>query len=110
MEGMPDGLSLPLETLVMRLGFRVAALGEAVGLSQRQLHTVFIRDVGVSPKQWCDQQRMVVARRMLHAGCLISEVSKMLGYSTEVAFTRRFTSSLGLPPGRFARKIGLRRG
>ena len=57
-----------LEVLAHRGGYRVDALCEALGCSQRHLYTVFTRDIGLTPKEWLGQQRMVIARHKLAGG------------------------------------------
>lgn len=99
-----------LETLAFEKNYRVDALCEYFGCSQRHLHSLFLRDLGMSPKCWLDQQRMMVARRLLLGGATIHEVAGVLGYSSVVAFNRRFVLSWGMPPGRYARDIQLAAG
>jgi len=92
-----------LEELVYRRGYRVDGVCKELGCSQRYLYDVFMRDIGLPPKQWIDRERMVAARRMLVGGDSIPQVADKLGYASNVAFTRRFEKVYGVPPGRFVR-------
>jgi AraC-like DNA-binding protein len=90
-----------LEELAMRKGYRVAAVCEALGCSQRYLYVVFLRDIGLPPKHWMNLERMVVARRKLEGGKSIEHVSCDLGFRSVESFSRKFFEVYGIPPGRF---------
>jgi AraC-like DNA-binding protein len=92
-----------LEMLAYRMGYHVGEICNVLGCSQRHLYAVFMRDIGISPKVWLESERMVVARRKLKGGASIRQVSDSLGYSTVVAFTRRFERIYGMPPGRYVK-------
>jgi AraC-like DNA-binding protein len=92
-----------LEKLAFRKGYRVGDICAALGCSQRHLYSVFLRDIGLPPKKWVDLERMVVARRMLEGEVFISKVAGDLGYTSVVAFGRRFERIYGVPPGRFVK-------
>lgn len=101
--GTFSGKSFCLEKLAYSKGYRVGDICAALGCSQRHLYAIFLRDVGLPPKQWLDLERMVVARRKLEGGRVIREVAEDLGYTSVVAFGRRFERVYGLPPGRFVK-------
>ena len=85
---------------------RVAQLAEASGLSERKLQRLFSDYVGVSPK-W------VMRRARLHEAALRVEadgpasvdwatLAADLGYADQAHLTRDFTTTLGVPPTRYA--------
>jgi len=89
---------------------RVAQLAQASGLSERKLQRLFADYVGVSPK-W------VMRRARLHEAALRVEtdgptsvdwaiLAADLGYADQAHLTRDFTTTLGVPPSRYA--AGLR--
>ena len=93
-----------MEQLAFKSSYRVGDICAALGCSQRHLHDVFMRDIGLPPKLWVDLERMVVAKRMLEGGEPISDVACALGYTSVVSFGRRFERVYGMPPGRFLKQ------
>ena len=90
-----------LETLAMEQGYRVGAVCRELGVSEAYLREVFLRDVGLSPKDWMQRQRMVVARRMLICGLDPLAVAEKLGFSHANSFRREFQTVYGVGPARF---------
>jgi AraC-like DNA-binding protein len=95
------GLSHCLERLAYQQGYRVADVCGALGCSNRYLHTVFIRDVGLAPKHWMKLERMVVARRKLAAGKSPERVAADLGFMSVQAFARQFHEFYQVSPARY---------
>lgn len=102
--GTFSGSTFCLERLAYTKGYRVSDICKAIGCGQRQLYTVFMRDIGLPPRHWLDLERMVVARRKLEGGKPISEVAFEMGYSSVIAFSRRFERVYGFAPGRFVKR------
>jgi AraC-like DNA-binding protein len=90
-----------LESLALRLGYRVGAVCQELGLSERHLHNLFLRDVGLTPKEWMQWERMVVARRMLVSGLEPQQVAVTLGFAQINSFRREFRAVYGISPWRF---------
>ncbi len=90
-----------LQQLAMQLGYRVGEICGALRCSDRYLRAVFLRDVGLSPKEWMRQERMVVARRMLDGGREPSAVAMDLGFASLNNFRREFQEVYGVSPGRW---------
>jgi AraC-like DNA-binding protein len=61
---------------------------------------VFCRDLGLAPKEWPGQERMVRARQALAAGLPPAAVAMELGFATTAAFTREFRRIYGCRPRR----------
>lgn len=74
-----------------------------MGCSNRYLHTLFIRDIGLPPKQWMNLERMVVARRKLEGGKSPDEVSRDLGFMSAVTFSRQFLKYYQTTPAQFVK-------
>ena len=102
-----SGVNHCLERLAFRKGYRVADVCAALGCSSRYLHTLFVRDIGLPPKQWMKLERMVVARRKLEGGKSPEEVARDLGCMSVHVFRRQFKLYYQTTPERFqsARKI-----
>jgi AraC-like DNA-binding protein len=92
---------LCLQSLSLRFGYRVCELCAELECGERYFYEVFTRDVGLAPKIWMRQERMVVARRMLTGGRTPEEVSAALGFSSANNFRREFLAFYQVPPLRF---------
>ncbi len=90
-----------LHLLALRCGYRVAEMTAGLGCRERYLHEVFVRDVGLPPKDWLRRERMVVARRMLAGGRPADHVSAQLGFAAISSFRREFTAVYGVSPAAF---------
>ena len=90
-----------LESLALRQGYRVGAMCGVLELSERYLHELFLRDLGLAPKDWMQWERMVVARRMLTWRVDPLAVSEALGFAHPNSFRREFTSVHGVSPMRY---------
>lgn len=90
-----------LERLAYEQGYRVSGLCGELGLCERYFREVFLRDVGLTPKEWLDWERMVAARRLLSFGVDPLVVSDQLGFSHPNSFRRAFREAYGIAPMRF---------
>lgn len=95
------GVTHCLERLAFRKGYRVADVCNALGCSQRYLHTLFVRDIGLPPKHWMKLERMVVARRKLQGGKTPEEVARDLGFMSVQTFNRQFFKFYQTSPAKF---------
>lgn len=96
-----SGVNHCLERLAYRKGYRVADVCNALGCSNRYLHTLFVRDIGLPPKQWMNLERMVVARRKLEGGKQPEEICKDLGFMSMHTFYRQFQIHYNTTPMKF---------
>ncbi len=93
-----------LQRLALRCGYRVSEVCAELGCGERYLHEVFMRDVGLSPKQWMRLERMVVARRMLAGGKPPPDVSVALGFASLNGFRREFLCVYRVLPREYQRR------
>jgi AraC-like DNA-binding protein len=84
--------------------YRMVNLCDRIGVSERHLRRIFEDGLGISPKDWLRQERMVAARTLLRAGSPIKEVAIDLGFTTCRMFSRDFQAFYGLKPTDFQRK------
>ncbi len=98
------GINHCLERLAFDKGYRVADVCGTLGCSNRYLHTMFVRDIGLPPKQWMTLERMVVARRKLDGGKSVEEVSRDLGFMSMRTFSRQFQQFYQMTPTRYLGK------
>ncbi len=99
-----EPLPISLSQLARDGGFKMSSLCDRVGVSERHLRRVFEDGLGISPKEWLRQERMVAARSLLRRGTSIKEVAIDLGFSTSKMFSRDFIAFYGLRPTDFQRK------
>jgi AraC-like DNA-binding protein len=97
--------ALVLESLAHRHGYRVCEMCMELGCGERYLHATFVRDIGLSPKMWLRQERMLVARRLLRDGRSADAVGEDLGFSTLNNFRREFREVYGLSPLQYQRRF-----
>jgi AraC-like DNA-binding protein len=79
---------LCLNQLALRHGYRVTEMCLELACSRRYLHEVFVRDVGLSPKNWLRRERMQVAQDLLKGGRAVCEVASVLGFANSTNFRR----------------------
>lgn len=99
-------MRLDLQGVAFQNGFRVCGMSTTLGCSDRYLYNVFVRDVGLPPKLWLAQIRMVEARLRLRSGAGPDRIAMELGFSTLGSFRREFIRCYGLSPVRYLEKMG----
>jgi AraC-like DNA-binding protein len=87
-----------LESLALKQGYRVNGVCQELGLSEAYFREIFLRDVGLTPKEWMQWERMVVARRMLVWGIDPLNIADSLGFSHPNSFRREFREVYGVSP------------
>ena len=99
-----EPLPLSLNQIARECEYKMSGLCDRISLSERHLRRVFEEGIGISPKEWLRQERMVAARKLLRHGSPIKEVAIDLGFSTAKMFSRDFLSFHGVRPTDFQRK------
>lgn len=79
----------------------VERLARKVGMGRSSLAARFVAEIGKTPIEALTEERMKHAAAFLEKTDLkIAEISERVGYRSEAAFSRRFTSCYGMSPGR----------
>lgn len=99
-----EPLPLSLSQIAREGDFRMSCLCDRIGVSERHLRRVFVEGIGMAPKEWLRQERMVAARKLLRHGSPIKEVAIDLGFSNSKVFSRDFVIFHGVKPTDFQRK------
>ncbi len=99
-----EPLPLSLSKIARDGDYKMASLSDRIGVSERHLRRVFEEGIGISPKDWLRQERMVAARSLLREGSPIKEVAIDLGFTTAKMFSRDFQLFHGVKPTDFQRK------
>lgn len=77
----------------------IAELAKGVGMSEYHFIRVFRSAIGQTPRQYIIANRMAHARYLLRTTQLpVSEISGMVGYSSESMFTAAFHRTQGITP------------
>jgi AraC-like DNA-binding protein len=74
---------------------------KSAGASGRTLARLFLRETGMTFRQWRQQARLLAALTRLAAGQPVTTVALDLGYDSPSAFIAMFRRALGETPGRF---------
>jgi AraC-like DNA-binding protein len=97
--GLPGPVCL--KDVSNRCGYRVTEICGELGCSEGYFRRVFLRDTGLSPKQWLMGERMLMARQFLGQGREWVEVAELLGFASPASFRREFQMVYSAPPGRW---------
>jgi AraC-like DNA-binding protein/mannose-6-phosphate isomerase-like protein (cupin superfamily) len=83
----------------------VESLAKKVGMGRSNLAARFVSELGKTPNAVLTEERMKHAALFLERSDLkISEISARIGYRSEAAFSRRFTSYFGVSPGKMRKR------
>ena len=82
----------------------LAALGVAVGSSERTLSRLFREEAGMTFAQWRGQFRLHHALVLLAEGHQVTRIAGACGYASPSAFIAAFRASFGLTPGEYLRR------
>lgn len=93
-----------LSQLALQAKFRVDGLALLIGVGDRQLRQLFADAIGMAPKPWMQNERMVHARLLLAEGRSVAEVADLLGYTPGSNFARDFQDFHEVSPTAFQRK------
>lgn len=82
----------------------VADLADHVGYSPFHFSRVFAKHTGIGPGQYLIALRIDAAKRLLLSGDdAVVEVGAAVGFDSLSSFTRRFRTTVGVPPARLRR-------
>ena len=84
----------------------LAHWSEVLGVSQKTLSRVFLRETGLNFRAWRQRMRLLNALPALERGERVTDVALACGYESLSAFIAAFRSQLGLSPGEFAKAAG----
>jgi AraC-like DNA-binding protein len=87
--------------LARRSHYNAHALADICGVTMRQLERYFEGDLGRTPQDWLNEQRMVAARYLLMESPQVKAVGLKLGYKRLSHFSRDFKRCYGFTPSTF---------
>ena len=81
---------------------QVKEIANYVGIDRTYLYRIFMRQAGISPKQYLSRHRLNEAKEMLkHTSYRITEIAYSCGYHDSSAFCRYFQKEMGIAPSKF---------
>jgi AraC-like DNA-binding protein len=81
--------------------FNARELARLRGLSLRQLERLILRDLGRTPQEWLNEQRIIEARKLLLSGQSVKMVAFQLGFKQPSHFCRQFKALSSMTPSEF---------
>lgn len=81
-------------------------LAERLGVHPGYLRRVFQEVMGLSPRSYLLQLRVMRARQLLGKGVSIAEAGWAAGFTDQAHLTHAFKRTMGFSPGRFRRELG----
>lgn len=86
---------------------RVTDLAKAVNISPSRLTQLFHQELGMTPQDYVEKERLArAARLLLQSDMTLAEVARSTGFANEFYFSRRFKMSHGVSPGKFRKSRG----
>ncbi|MBK1881056.1 helix-turn-helix transcriptional regulator [Luteolibacter pohnpeiensis] len=95
---------IPLSKVARESGFQLSLVCARIGISERHFRRLFDSGVGINPKEWLRNERMVAARALLREGGPVKEVAHTLGFATPRMMSREFQLFHGVTPTSFQRR------
>lgn len=79
----------------------LAAWGNELGVSEKTLSRLFLRDTGLTFRAWRQRLRLLGALTPLERGERVTDVALLCGYDSTSAFIAAFRQQFGATPGEF---------
>lgn len=83
--------------------YSMAEWGRLLGMCERTLSRLFVREIGMGFREWRSRIRLEHASRKLLAGESVTGVAMECGYSSVSAFIEKFKLCYGVTPGQMHR-------
>ena len=91
-------------------GFTLVDMAVYAGLEERTFLRRFRKATGFNPTEYCQRLRIGKAREMLElTGRTIGQVAWDVGYNDESSFRKVFFKVMGLKPGDYRKRFGIKR-
>lgn len=95
------GLTKDWTQLAARARYNSRNLATLREITPRQLQRIFQNQIGRTPQDWLNEQRIFAAQQLLQAGTPVKRVAIELGFKQPSHFCRQFKSLSGITPGKF---------
>lgn len=99
-----EAFPVSLSKMARECRFNATELCNRLGVSERHIRRIFEDGLGIGPKEWLRQERMVVARNLLREGSPIKDVATQLGFANYKNLNREFLAFYGVTSSDYQRK------
>lgn len=79
--------------------FTAGTVAELAGYERSYFSGLFHNEMGITLTRYILEQKIEVAKSLISEGIELSQISEMLGFTTQSYFGRRFESVTGMTPG-----------
>ncbi|SCP95374.1 helix-turn-helix domain-containing protein [Anaerobium acetethylicum] len=83
-------------------------IASSLNMSYENFRKLFLKHTGLSPNRYRIEQRIKHAKLMLLSGISIKETALLTGYADTYSFTKQFTHTAGISPGRYVKESKLK--
>lgn len=90
------------ESLVKEAKFQPRTMAALCPTSLRQLQRFFLQHFNMTPREWANQLKFTLARRLISEGWSNKAIAAELGFADGSHFCHEFKKFYGVPPRRFA--------
>lgn len=91
--------------LAAKAGWRTGSLARELGMSSRQLERRFRREYRLTPHEWIDKHRCVIAVRELKERKQSKWIASDLGFASNAHFSRWFKAHMVVTASAFVQAI-----
>jgi len=84
--------------LASKCGYKSRELARALGITPRHLQRLFAAQIGRTPQEWLNEQRLLAAGQMLREARAVKEVAYRLGFRSASQLSRDFRNHFGVQP------------
>jgi len=92
--------------ILIEVGFRVQRYAEIIGIHRSTIYRRFMKTMGMSPKRFCTQEQLKIAKKLLlNLDIPIYVISRKLGFSDPLYFSKWFKSHLGISPSKYRKEV-----
>lgn len=85
----------------------VNEIAEQIGYSRSRLSVLFRKETGVTLTRYIQMKKTEVAKNLIEGGTKLSEISQLLGFSSQSHFCKCFRDETGISPGEYRRRTYL---
>ncbi|MCH6257827.1 helix-turn-helix transcriptional regulator [Puniceicoccaceae bacterium K14] len=87
-----------LPEIAAEAGYNVNKVAESFDITVRQLQRDFKKNLGRTPQDWLNEQRMIAAYQLLQESRSVKEVAFELGFKQVSHFCRKIKTTYGMTP------------
>ncbi len=82
----------------------VNEIAKQIGYSRSRLSVLFRKETGFTVTQYIQMKKTEVAKNLIEGGAKLSEISQLLGFSSQSHFCKCFRDETGISPGEYRKR------